>query len=369
MHTTRRTILKSATASAVTAIVTGCTNGNEMSAQAPPKRLMINGNIVIPFKADGPLTPSTVDLVRKAGLSAGKVSIGGSSGTYEETHTELDNYDKELGRNSNIYLPVTSVDDIRLAYETNRFGIIKSFEAATMLGDDVSRVAEFAARGVKIMQLGYNNTSLFGAGVISSEGDLKITELGVSAIAEMESKGVLLDLSHAHEETMRGAMEASTKPIGVTHTGCDALNPHPRNKSDDILKQVANQGGVVGIYELSYLTPELAQTPLSAYMAHLAHALDVCGEDHVGIGSDALLWAFDTSPESKANWDEITRSRQEAGIAAPGEGPMPFVVGLNGPQRMWVIERELKKLGYKDAALDKILGRNFLRLFGESWSV
>lgn len=344
-------------------------NSRSADAVAPARRLMINGNMVIAFDSERRLSDGVKTKIRESGICAIKLSMGGSGGSYAETIEELAAYDAAIAENSDILRSINSVADIDEAYTSKRLGIIKSFEAATMHDGQPSRIAEFAAQGVRVMQLGYNTTSPFGAGVMSVDGPLGLSEAGREAVSVMQENGVLLDLSHAHEQTMFDAIAISTRPVAVTHSGCAGVYQHQRNKSDEALKRVAATGGVVGIYELSYLTPDDEQTPLSAYIAHLDHALKVCGEDHVGIGSDAVLPEFDVSPESIAQWDAINAARKEAGIAAPGEGPMPFVVGLNGPQRMSVIADELKKLGYAAAAIDKVLGLNFKRVFSETWAV
>src|SRR5690606_15599594 len=110
-----------------------------------------------------------------------------------------------------------------------------------------------------------------------------------------------------------------------------AVYVHPRNKSDAVLRAVADKGGVVGLYELSYISAGPQQQSIDDYLAHLLHALSVCGEDHVGIGSDAILTPFDTSPESMAEWNASIEARRAAGVAAPGGGRPPFVEGLNRP--------------------------------------
>ena len=365
MRSTRRRLIQMAGAAAATG---GCGDFDVKSVpRNAERRLMINGALVIPFAAEGPLDEKTKGQIRATGLSAVKVSLGGTTGSYAQVLHQLEQYENGVAENADVYLPVNKVDDIDHAYETRRIGVIKSFEAATMHDGLVDRIAEFARRGVKIMQLGYNNSSPFGAGAMTNTEPFGLTALGREAISAMEASGVLLDLSHAHKQTSMEAIAAATQPVALTHAGCDAIHPHPRNKSDEELKAVADNGGVVGLYELSYLTPSLAQTPLSAYLSHLQHAINICGEDHVGIGSDALLWAFDTSPESKAQWDAVTASRKAKGVAAPGEGPMPFVVGLNGPQRMHVIADELLSLGMRPSAIDKIMGLNFRRVFADAW--
>jgi membrane dipeptidase len=179
---------------------------------------------------------------------------------------------------------------------------------------------------------------------------------------------VTIDVSHSDEASSLAAVAVSRKPILITHAGCDAVHPHPRNKSDRLMRALADRGGVIGLYELSYLTTAPAQPSLEVYFAHLTHALDVCGEDHVGIGSDALLWPFDTSPESMAEWNQSLEQRKAAGVAAPGEGPPPFVTGLNRPDRCAVIAQGLAQRGYGARLIDKVLGGNFQRVFADTWS-
>jgi membrane dipeptidase len=145
------------------------------------------------------------------------------------------------------------------------------------------------------------------------------------------------------------------------------VQAHPRNKSDALLRGLARNGGVVGIYELSYINTRSPQPTLDDYMAHLTHALDVCGEDHVGIGSDAILTEFEVTPESIKAWNEDIARRKAAGIAAPGEGPLPFVVGLNRSDRSRVIAEAMEARGCSIGVIEKVLGRNFLRVFEETW--
>ena len=132
---------------------------------------------------------------------------------------------------------------------------------------------------------------------------------------------------------------------------------------------MAESGGVVGLYGLSYISAGPEQQSLDDYMAHMLHALSVCGEDHVGIGSDAILTPFDTSPESMAQWDASIAARKAAGVSAPGEGRPPFVTGLNRSNRPEIIARALLERGQPVRVVEKVLGANFQRVFAETWRV
>jgi len=219
---------------------------------------------------------------------------------------------------------------------------------------------------VRVMQLAYNTPSPFGAGVLSPP-DASLTELGREAIARMNEVGVAVDLSHANSATAAAAMEASAKPVLMTHGGCTAIHPHPRNKTDAELRALADKGGVFGIYDLFYLTPSPRQPTVDDYMAHMTHALDVCGEEHVGIGSDSSFDSIDLSPEGRAQWDQVLAARRAAGAAAPEEDRMPYTEGLNRADRTLVIADALLRLGYPARVVEKVLGSNFVRVFRDIW--
>lgn len=347
--------------------LSACASKALSPTQQKAQKMIINGNMVISPAFGEPLDAATKAQLRQTGLTAFKQSIGGSQGTFEQTKEMLDSFKFIYEANPDVFMHVYSASDLAIAHRTNKIGIIYSFEAASMLVDDLSRIKYFADRGVRIMQPGYNNSNAFGAGVMSTEQPLGLTNLGNEAIEAMQANNVLVDLSHAHEQTAFDVLEVSKRPVGMTHTACFGVNPHQRNKSDAILKAVADQGGVVGIFEMSYITPDLEQQSLDAFMAHIFHAINVCGADHVGIGSDTPVLGFDTGEESMKQWDEINAMRKRTGVAAPGEGPPPYVVGLNGPHKMYGIADELIKRGLSQASVDKVLGNNFARLFKAAW--
>jgi membrane dipeptidase len=125
---------------------------------------------------------------------------------------------------------------------------------------------------------------------------------------------------------------------------------------------------VVGIYDLTYLAPPPVQPTLEIYMQHMTHALKVCGEDHVGIGSDSSLAPWDTSPEATAAFNKDEEQRHKAGVAAPEEDNRPlYVVGLNTPMRSEIIADALLKRGYSERVAEKVLGLNFTNALKAGW--
>lgn len=329
--------------------------------------MVINGNLVGPFDDAAPLDTATAQQVRSSGLTAFKITIGGSSGGFDAASADIAAIDKAIGLSPDVYMKITTPEDFAQAKRTNRVGVIYGFEAADMLDGKVDNIDHFSGLGVRVMQLSYNTVSPFASGVMAAQPSAGLTPLGREAVARMNARGVTLDLSHADEASTLAAAAVSTRSVAITHAGCAAVHAHPRNKSDAVLRAVADKGGVVGIYELSYLSDGPEQQSLDIYLAHMFHALDVCGEDHVGIGSDAILTPFDTSPDAMKDWDASIAARKAAGVAAPGEGRPPFVTGLNRPDRAEVIARALLDRGQPVRVVEKILGTNFQRVFAETW--
>jgi membrane dipeptidase len=183
-----------------------------------------------------------------------------------------------------------------------------------MLDGKLERIDLFHRLGVRVMQLTYNRRSAFGVGCLEGdEGGL--TALGRQAVAQMNEIGVAIDLSHSNRQTTADGIAESKKPALITHAACRAIHPHPRHKEDRDMRALADKGGVMGLYLLPFLAAPPQQPTLDDFMRHLLHALKICGEDHVGIGTDALL-----------------------------------------------------KRGYAPRVAEKVLGENFRRVFGEVWT-
>lgn len=369
----RREFAFGASALAVTALAPsaiGATNDGISSAARSVWRraTVLDCNIGPKVSSDKfPMDPADIAAARASGVSAIKNSIGGFNATFEDTVAELGFYQRMTEAHPDVFMQIRTVADIATAKRTNKLGIIFGFESATALGDKLDNITAFRWLGVRVMQLSYNLTSPFGAGVLAP-ADATLTDLGRQAVARMNEQGVALDLSHANPATTAAAMAASTKPVIMSHGGCMTVHQNPRNKTDEQMRALAAKGGVMGIFDLFYLAPAGVQPTLDIYMQHMTHALDVMGEDHVGFGSDTDFGGTDNSAEAHAAWDAETQRRIAAGVAAPEEdGRLPYVEGLNRPDRSLVIADALLKRGYPARVAEKVLGGNFIRVFGEIW--
>jgi membrane dipeptidase len=328
--------------------------------------LILDCNSGPPLPDKLPVPQSDLDLVRGSGIDVIKLSLGGINSDFAHTVAEIAQVQQLFEVHPDYFMQVRVAADMARAQREHKLGIILSFESADMLGGQLSSFEVFRGLGVRVMQLSYNRTSPFAAGVMAPEAG-GLTPLGRDAVREMNRLGIVIDLSHANPATTTEALRLSARPPVMTHAGCAAVHPHPRNKSDEQLRALAAKGGVVGIYDLPYLTASPRQPTVADYMAHLEHALKVVGEDHVGIGSDVGIEPFDTSPKGMAEFAKGEAQRQAAGLAAPEEDRPTYVQGLNVPRRIEIIADQLLKGGYSARVAEKVVGGNFVRVFTEVW--
>jgi len=305
-------------------------------------------------------------ILHSAGVSAVKSTLGGSSADFEGAVADIAAAQGLMERHPEMFIKVSGIEDLDRAKRERKLAVIFSFEAASMLEDKLERIELFRNFGVRVMQLSYNHKSPFGCGCLDGDTD-GVTNLGKQAIARMNTLGVALDLSHANTQTTADGIALSTRPPLITHAGCRSVYAHPRNKEDREMKALADKGGVMGIYMLPFLTEDSRQPMLEDYMQHMLHALKVCGEDHVGIGTDVPFFTVTASDLEDMKKDEA--ERQAKGVAAPGEGRPPYIPDLNTPRKLEKVADALVRKGYGGHVVDKVLGLNFRRAFKEIWAV
>ena len=308
--------------------------------------------------------------VRASGLTAVNLtvgSVGRYARDYEGAIEGIAHWDSEIAAHPDVLMKFQRSNDLAEAKRSGRLAIIYGFQDATPLGEDLDRLEVFRGLGVRIIQLTYNRRNLVGDGCLEP-GDAGLSLFGRELVERMNARDVLVDLSHCGRRTTDDAIALSKNPVAITHAGCAAVSDLPRNKNDATLRKLAERGGVIGIYLMPYL--RTGGQPMAAdVVAHIEHALDVCGEDHVGIGTDGAISAVQLTPAyKKAFADEIAERRQR-GVSAPGEttAVYTFVPDLNTPRRFETIASLLAKRGKPDRVIEKVLGGNFLRLFAQTW--
>jgi membrane dipeptidase len=341
------------------------TGNTPPSIAALYKNAVVIDSLCAPFTdMDAPLTPEVLAAARQSGVTAINFTI--SDPTFEGTVANIAVIETLIDQHPESFLIVRRHSDIACAKRENKIGIMPGFQYTAFLEEKPERIETFRQLGVRIMQLTYNNRSIFGDGCLEP-GNAGLSKAGIAAVKKMNDLGVAVDLSHSGYRTTAEAIAESAKPVLITHSGCAAIYAHPRNKPDEILKSLADRGGYFGVYLMPYLVASPTVPTRDHVLGHIIHAINVCGTDHVGIGSDGSIQKTILTAEQKAAFDQDIARRKKLGIGAPGEDRYPYVPDLNGPDHMEIIATELAKRGQPSATIEKVLGQNFQRVIGEIW--
>lgn len=294
--------------------------------------------------------------------------VGNGPDRFRNAVDQIAGYDQIIADNPTLFMRIDTAADFATARDTGRSGFIYNFQDTTPLEADASRVQTFATLGIRQFQLTYNKRNLAGDGCLE-RSNAGISDFGREVIAKVEEAKVLLDLSHSGQRTQAEGIAAARRPLAISHSGCRALVDNPRNTWDAEMKALADKGGVFGVYLMPFIRAK-GQAQAEDLLRHIDHALNVCGEDHIGIGTDNPLMGYAINDETRKAQREFFEDRQKRGIAAPGEGPdiMNLVEGYNDVARYDRIAADLKRRGWSAARVDKLLGDNFVRLYSEVWS-
>jgi membrane dipeptidase len=257
---------------------------------------------------------------------------------------------------------VRTTADIERAKRERRLGIIFGCQGlASKIEGDASLLLIMAKLGQRIVQLTYNERSAIGCGALEPD-DTGLTEFGRICIREINECGMLVDLAHAGQTTALQAIDFSSKPPIVSHANARTLTDHPRNLRDDVLRALAAKGGVVGItaYAPFCETRRGTRPTMNDFLSHVAYVADLVGVDHVGIGSDFF------EAESPIRFERYFRRRYPA-IVGHYTIDTVYAQGFERVDHFAALPAALRGRGFRDEDVHKILGGNFMRVFGQSW--
>jgi membrane dipeptidase len=321
---------------------------------------------------DAGLTEQEIKDTRESGVTCAHITVGSVGTTapdtaFMNTVRGIAFWEREIDRNPDVLSHVRTVSDIGKAKKARRTGLIYGLQDGVAFETDLSRLESLHALGLRVVQPTYNRRNLLGDGCLEP-ANAGLSRNGITAIERMNELGILVDLSHCGRQTATDAIRVSHKPVAFTHTGCQALADHPRNRTDAELRAVAEKGGVCGIYFMPYLS-EGRQPTAADIVRHLEHMVQVAGEDHVSIGTDGNISPTVVDDKFKEAFAKDTRERREAGIAAPWETEEGylFATELNTPRRLATLAMMLADRRHSATRIEKILGGNLLRVFRDTW--
>ncbi len=310
-------------------------------------------------------TDELIEEILAAGMRAISVTCGNPrmddetrEGMFQSALDEMLWFDRHIEEKSQYYLKGTTTADIDRAREEGKIAIFYLTQNSDHLMRDLDNVDAFYGVGQRTCQLTYNYQNYAGSGCMERHGS-GITDFGARLIEKLNDIGMCIDLSHANVQTTIDAAEISTRPIHISHTTCADLNNVPRAMPDVALRAVSEKGGVVGMTQMrNFMTME-RYGMVHLYFDHIMHAVNVCGIDHVCIGSDR------DHRRLVVTQDYLDEMQREQGDRFDVRTVPLYFEELNSPRRMEVIWDKLIERGLSEDEVEKITGLNIYNYYKE----
>ena len=280
-----------------------------------------------------------------------------------ETLTRFGEWNRRFEQHADLIMPVYEPADIQRARASNRIGVFFGAQNCSPIEDDIDMIAVMRRIGLMIMQLTYNNQSLLATGCYEAQ-DNGITRFGRQAIGEMNRTGMIIDMSHSSEKSTLDAIELSTRPVIISHANPSTFYAAKRNKSDKVLKAIAESGGLLGFSMYPFHLKGGPDCTLDSFCDMIANTADLMGVDHIGLGTDLCQ----DQPQSVLDWMRNGRWSKEMDF---GEGsksnagwPRPLTWFQDNRDFPAIIEG-LRKKGFNKTDVHKIMGLNWLKQLEE----
>ncbi|TPE45923.1 dipeptidase [Pontibacter mangrovi] len=327
-------------------------------------------------------THSDLDRFKEGGVDAQFFSVwSDKTGTFKYANQQIDSLEAIVKRHPDKLMMAYNVADIQRAVDEGKMAALIGVEGGHMIENDLGKLEQLYNRGARYLTLTWNNSTPWASSAMDeTSGKMKASKKGLNkfgrqVVQRMNELGMMVDVSHVGEKTFWDVIAVTNKPVLVSHSCVHHINPVFRNLTDEQIKAVAKNGGVIQLNFFSgFLDPKfetrvanfqkahktetdslkakgwkneavmdyLAETypadvqnlrpPLSLLLDHLDYIVKLVGVDYVGLGSD---------------FDGISSAPQQ----------------LDGVEDFPLITKELLARGYSEAEVDKILGGNFLRVF------
>ena len=324
-------------------------------------------DMLAPLKIDfepeayaGRLTADLATEYRGSGIDVMHHSIGFyGPRAREEVLGYLAAWQGYVARNADVFCVVGVAQDLDRAKALGKVGVIMGVQNADHF-QTVEDVKYFHQLGQRCAQLTYNTQNYLGTGG-TERVDSGLTDYGIAIVKAMNETGMLVDVSHCGDRTTLDAIEASAKPIAITHSNCRALNNHPRLKTDEAIRKLAAKGGVMGITGVRNFIRNREPTTVEHMVDHIDHVAKLVGIEHVGIGSDADLNGYDDMPPHQL---KMLRGLYKASYAFRDKLDTD---GFDHPKKIYDLTEALVRRGYSDGDIELVLGGNFRRLLGQVW--
>jgi membrane dipeptidase len=259
------------------------------------------------------------------------------------------------------------------AFRSRRTAVFFQFQGCEPLGEDLSRLDLFYELGLRIQQITHHNQNPFGGGALD-KNPTGLTKLGFEGLERMNELGIIPDISHASDLTSLDVIRRSRKPVILSHGAARALVRNARCAPDEVIRGVAESGGVTGIFMMSFWLTEDAEPQVDHYIRQIRHVIQVGGIDSVGIANDfpmegqtQLASIGNDNAEGVKSYFPWWKTIAQDGILGFDRLPQHVVIPeLNNIRRMFSIHQALERAGFKAEEREKIMGGNWIRVLTET---
>ncbi len=297
---------------------------------------------------------------REAGLDAVHVTVVYHE-DFDEFNSRVNEWNEYFKDNSDLIFLGKSYKDIEKAKIEKKTAIFFGFQNCSPIEDDIGLVEKVYDLGCRFMQLTYNNQSLLATGCFENT-DSGVTNFGKEVIKEMNRLGLVIDMSHSAEKSTIDAINLSQKPIAITHANPAFWHAAKRNKSDELLKILSQNDGMLGLSLYPHHLKDGTNCSLESFCEMAAKTADLMGVEKIGIGSDLCL----NQPDIVVEW---MRNGTWARAKNYGEGTKKNSGFPKQPK--WFIdargfsnlESGLSKVGFNKNEINGILGDNWFNFY------
>jgi membrane dipeptidase len=258
---------------------------------------------------------------------------------------------------------IRTLTDIKHAHRTGKVGLLFGLEAATPIENEIDRLDVLYGLGLRQIGIAYSDANALGSG-LNETTDGGLTDFGRRAVARMNKLGLAIDISHSSDRTGLDVCAVSECPVFMTHAGARAVWDTPRMKPDDVLRAVAETGGVIGMSAAPHttLSPAHPRHDILSVMDHFRYCLDLVGIEHVAFGPDTLYG-------DHVGLHTVFGHLLKVGTQGPPFEKVEYVDGLENPtENFGNICGWLVREGFSDNEIAAVLGGNILRALGRIWT-
>ncbi|MBI28397.1 MAG: hypothetical protein CFH21_00958 [Alphaproteobacteria bacterium MarineAlpha5_Bin11] len=284
----------------------------------------------------------------------------------EESFQKIQDWHKIINNNNDILCHATCTSDILKAKKENKLAIIFGFQNSAPIANNIFLVEDFFLKGLRFMQLTYNNQTALGGGCFE-ENDSGVSRFGKEVIKEMNRLGMIIDLSHAGKKTCLDAIALSSKPVAISHANPTFFHKSKRNIEDVILKELASKDGFIGLSLYPYHLKDHSNCKLEDFCEMIKDLINLIGIDHIGIGSDlcknwsddVVMWMRNGKWTKEINYGESSNKNSSWPKQPPWFKKSSDIVN---------IYHGLDKIGLSEKDIFKILGLNWFNFMQKNFS-